>query len=312
MAATATLTKNQTRPADAKAKGELFSTDFLDRYTGTVLVEARRCNPNGDPDAGNTPRIDLISGHGLMTPMSIKRKIRNFLESHYGLELYHRTGAILRNQRAGAIERKKLPAFKEDDKPTMEQLRTNQRAICEQFFDARAFGAVLDLKQSRGLNAAGPIWIGMAETVDPVQVDELSITRQSVETEDEKKENRTMGTLSVINYGLYRFEFEIMPILAARSGFTLADFEMFKLALTQAFEQDQASNRKIDLREIVVFRHASTNGAPCLGHASRASLRDRVRVTKKAGIEVPNKYDDYDVVVDEAGLHEHLHLERWV
>ena len=286
-------------------------TILTDRYYGVALVEARHCNPNGDPDAGNRPRTDLLSGVGLMTPMSIKRKIRNFVESYYGLPLYHRSGAVLRDQRTAATSKRKLPSYKVGDKVTTEQLRANQMAVCAEYFDARAFGAVMDLKEAKCMNASGPVWIGMAETIDPVQVEELSITRQSVETETEKKENRTMGTLNVIAYGLYRHEFEVLPAFAARTGFTVDDFEKLKVAMVQAFEQDQSSNRKLDLRRIDVFRHASQDGRPCLGHEPRAKLRDRVMVVKKAGVTNPSKYQDYDVGVNLDGLHEHVHHESW-
>ena len=286
-------------------------TILTDRYYGVALVEARHCNPNGDPDAGNRPRTDLLSGVGLMTPMSIKRKIRNFVESYYGLPLYHRSGAVLRDQRTAATSKRKLPSYKVGDKVTTEQLRANQMAVCAEYFDARAFGAVMDLKEAKCMNASGPVWIGMAETIDPVQVEELSITRQSVETETEKKENRTMGTLNVIAYGLYRHEFEVLPAFAARTGFTVDDFEKLKVAMVQAFEQDQSSNRKLDLRRIDVFRHASQDGRPCLGHEPRAKLRDRVTVVRKAGVTNPSKYQDYDVGVNLDGLHEHVHHESW-
>lgn len=287
-------------------------TDFVDRYYGVALVEARHCNPNGDPDAGNRPRTDMMSGLGLMTPMSIKRKIRNFVESEYGLPLYHRSGAVLRDQRTTATSKRKLPSYKVGDKVTTEQLRANQMAVCAEYFDARAFGAVMDLKEAKCMNASGPVWIGMAETIDPVQVDELGITRQSVELEAEKKENRTMGTLNVIAYGLYRFEFEVLPAFAARTGFNLDDFGKLKVAMLQAFEQDQSANRKLDLRRMDVFRHTSQDGRPCLGHEPRAKLRDRVTVAKREGVVNPAKYQDYAVGVNLDGLHEHVQYESWV
>lgn len=287
-------------------------TKLVDRYYGIALVEARHCNPNGDPDAGNHPRTDMMLGLGLMTPMSIKRKIRNFVESEYGLPLYHRSGAVLRDQRTAATSKRKLPSYKVGDKVTPDQLRANQMAVCAEYFDARAFGAVMDLKEAKCMNAAGPVWIGMAETIDPVQVDELGITRQSVESESEKKENRTMGTLNVVAFGLYRFEFEVLPSLAARTGFDLDDFGKLKVAMLQAFEQDQSSNRKLDLRRVDVFRHASQDGRPCLGHEPRATLRDRVVVTKRNGVQHPMKYQDYDLDLKLDGLHEHIHHERWI
>lgn len=286
-------------------------TALLDRYYGVALVEARRCNPNGDPDAGNRPRTDMLSGVGLMTPMSIKRKVRNFVEGHYGLPLYHRSGAILRDQRAAATGKRKLASYKSGDKATTEQLRANQMAVCEEYFDARAFGAVMDLGEARAMNACGPVWVGMAETIDPVQVDELGITRQSVEAEVEKKENRTMGTLSVVAYGLYRFEFEVLPSFAARTGFSVEDLAMLKVALVQCFEQDQSSNRKLDLRRMDVFKHASQDGRPCLGHEPRARLRDRVTAVKKDGVANPSRYEDYAVGVDLEGLHQHVTHESW-
>ena len=286
--------------------------EFIDRYYGVALVEARHCNPNGDPDAGNRPRTDMMSGLGLMTPMSIKRKIRKFVESEYGLPLYHRSGAVLRDQRTAATSKHKLPSYKVGDKVTPDQLRANQKAVCTEYFDARAFGAVMDLKEAKCMNASGPVWIGMAETIDPVQVDELGITRQSVETEAEKKENRTMGTLNVVAYGLYRFEFEVLPTLAARTGFSLDDFTLLKGAMLQAFEQDQAANRRLDLRRVDVFRHASLDGRPCLGHEPRAKLRDRVVVAKRDGVQHPSKYQDYAVDLNLEGLHEHVHHESWL
>lgn len=286
-------------------------TAFTDRVFGVALIEARHCNPNGDPDAGNRPRADMISGTGLMTPMCIKRKLRDFVETYYGLPLYHRTGAILREQRATATQKRKLPSFKKGDKVTTEQLRANQMAVCAEYWDARTFGAVMDLEEAKCMNARGPVWIGMAESIDPVQIDEISITRQSVEKAAEAKENRTMGTLNVVAYGLYRFEFEIMPMLAARTGFNGDDYETFKTALPQAFEQDQSSNRKLDVRRIEVFRHKATDGKPCLGYEPRAKMRDRLSVAKRDGVSAPSRYDDYEIGLDLDGLHENIVHESW-
>jgi CRISPR-associated protein Csd2 len=288
---------------------------LLDRMYGVGFIEARNTNPNGDPDAGNRPRVDEVSEIGLMTPMSIKRKIRNYIATVHNLPLYHEDGAILREKRADALSKAGRTSSKKNDKTTREDLRANQKVICAAYWDARTFGALMDLGESKAMTAKGPVWISMAESVDPVQVNEYAITRQSGETADEanaEKEKRTMGRLNTVSFGVYRFEFEVLPFYARDTDFSDADLTLFREALVGAFEQDQSATRKLGLRRLDVFRHKAQDNQPCLGHEGRLKLSDRVTVAKKSGVNTPARWADYDYSVDLEGLHTHIAHESWV
>ena len=304
-----------------------------DRYDIVAFVEAVMANPNGDPDAGNQPRQDPVTGEGIITNVCIKRKLRDYLAEVHGVALYHANGVVLRDQRAEALRAQGIEPSGDDevvDEDTDENtkkakgkkktgraavsgpdLRRNQKIICERFFDARTFGAVMDTGAARAANARGPVTVSHALSIDPVRIIEQAITRQSVEKPEEKEKERTMGTQSVVRYGLYRFDVTVHPFHAQRTGFTGEDMSLLKAALINAFEFDQSANRRLTLRGIYAYRHASEDGKPCLGHQPRAALLEQVMVHKIEGISEPLSFADYTVTVTPSGLAPGVTLEQW-
>jgi CRISPR-associated protein Csd2 len=324
------ITRDQVSPETDKSAGPL-----TDLWHIVVLVEAAMVNPNGDPDTGNLPRQDAVTSHGIISNVSTKRKIRDYLAEVHGVELYHANGVVLREQRAEALRKNGIEPSKEAEAPeapqevdtngkrngrkqpnkrenvSVDDLRRNQRVICGEYYDARAFGAVMDTGAARAANGRGPVVVSQALSVDPVRIIEQAITRQSVEKPEEKEKERTMGSQAMVRYGLYRYDVTVHPFHAARTGFTAQDLALLREALVSMYELDQSSNRQLTLRGIYAFRHASQDGAPCLGHARRASLLERVVVSKRDGVEEPLHFADYEIRVDEDGLPEGVTLERW-
>lgn len=332
--------------ADAAARARMPATSgalLNDRYNIVVLLDATMSNPNGDPDAANQPRQDPVTGEGIISNVCLKRKVRDYLTEVRGVSLYHANGVVLRDQRVEALRAQGIePSAESDDggggdgaseeeaQPrqgrkaagarqqrttraavSAEDLRRNQRVICERFFDARTFGALMDTGAARAANARGPVAVSQALSLDPVRIIELSITRQSVESPDERGKERMMGSQSVVRYGLYRFDVTVHPFFAHRTGFSEADLGLLKDALVNAFEFDQSANRLLTTRGIYAFRHVSQDGKPCLGHASRASLLDRVVVHKREGVDEPRSFGDYQVEVNKEGLAKGVLFERW-
>jgi len=309
-------------------------TALQNKYDIIVLVEASMTNPNGDPDAANQPRIDPVTGTGIISNVCLKRKIRDYLAEVRGVELYHANGVVLRDQRSAAlVEAGITPSGGEEEdtsddsfapKPKVkgkkatgraavsgEDLRRNQQVVCRKFYDARAFGALMDTGAARAANARGPVHIEPATSFDPIRLLDFSITRQSVETPEEREKERMMGTQSMVRYGLYSFCVTVSPFHALRTGFSNEDLGLLREALTNMFELDQSSNRKLTLRGIHAFRHVSRNGQPCLGHASRISLIERISATKREDVTEPLAFGDYLVTVDLEDLPADVTYERW-
>jgi CRISPR-associated protein Csd2 len=301
-----------------------------DKYDIVVLVEAINANPNGDPDSGNQPRIDPVTSTGMITNVCLKRKIRDYLAEIKGVELYHANGVVLREQRAEALAASGIVPSGDADAAegveveakgkkqkssraavTGDDLRRNQHVICAKYYDARAFGAVMDTGAARAANARGPVAVSMAMSVDPIRIIDNTITRQSVETPEERTKERMMGSQPVVRYGLYRFDMTVHPFHAQRTGFTPADLDLLHEAIVGMFELDQASTRRLSLRGVYAFQHASQDGQPCLGHAPRHSLIERVVAQKRTGVGEPLAFSDYDVLVDLADLPAGISMHRW-
>lgn len=282
---------------------------LCNRYDFLFLFDVRDGNPNGDPDAGNLPRLDAESGHGLVTDVALKRKIRNFV----GLlkaeqpphEIYIKEKAVLNrtHERAyvavGAGE-----ATKGDEKKRKGGGDTVDKArdwMCKNFFDVRTFGAVM----STGVNCGqvrGPVQLTFARSVDPIVALEHSITRMAVATEAEAEkqggDNRTMGRKHTVPYGVYVAHGFVSAFLAKQTGFSEDDLELLWQALENMFEHDRSAARgEMSTRGLYVFKHESE-----LGNAHAHDLFDRVKVQRKAGVEVPRSFADYEVSVNEVGM----------
>ncbi|WP_395665996.1 type I-C CRISPR-associated protein Cas7/Csd2 [Methylocella sp.] len=277
------------------------------RYDFVYLFDVANGNPNGDPDAGNMPRLDPETGLGLVTDVCLKRKVRNFVAMARGDEPGHRIymaeRAVLNLQHREAYaalglesEKKKLPK-KDGD------ARALTRWMCDNFYDIRAFGAVMSTEVNVG-QVRGPVQLTFAQSLDPIVPLEISITRSSVTNEaDALKNDRTMGRKHIVPYGLYRAHGFVSARLANDSrkgtGFSEDDLALFWRALAEMFDHDRSAARgEMTARRLIVFEHESD-----LGDAPAHKLFERVSVARANGAEgPPRSYADYRVAVDDADL----------
>lgn len=281
-------------------------TPIAHRYDFVFLFDVRNGNPNGDPDAGNMPRMDPETGRGLVSDVAIKRKIRNYVAMAKGdapgYDIYMQERAVLNRAHARAYEAldlkseaKKLP--KEEDKA-----RALTRWMCNNFFDIRAFGAVMSTEVNAG-QVRGPVQITFATSEDAIVPMEISITRSSVTNEKDALQNdRTMGRKHIVPYGLYRVHGFINARLAndakKGTGFSEADLALLWEALANMFDHDRAAARgEMTARGLVVFEHESD-----LGNAPAHKLLERVSVKRVEAESPPRGFHDYVVTVHEAGL----------
>jgi CRISPR-associated protein Csd2 len=291
---------------------------LANRYDFVLLFDVKDGNPNGDPDAGNLPRLDAETGHGLVTDVALKRKVRNFVGLVKGeqppYEIYVKEKAILNNQHKRAyvgIGREDLLAGDEKKRKGGDAVDDARAWMCRNFFDVRTFGAVM----STGINCGqvrGPIQLTFARSIDPIVALEHSITRMAVATEAEAEkqegDNRTMGRKHTVPYGLYRAHGFVSAFLAKQTGFSEDDLMLFWQALCQMFEHDRSAARgEMTTRGLYVFKHDSE-----LGNAPAHALFERVQVQRKPGVEVPRSFGDYDVVVNEADMPSGVSLLRKV
>lgn len=279
------------------------------RYEFVFLFDVENGNPNGDPDAGNMPRIDPETGFGLVTDVCLKRKIRNYVEAakegEPGYRIYVKDNVPLNRSDAEAcayvgVDGNKLKEAKKQDSKLDEKLRD---FMCSNFYDIRTFGAVMTTFVKGALNCGqvrGPVQIGFARSVDPILPQEITITRVAITTEaDAEKKGTEMGRKYIVPYGLYRAEGYISANLARKTtGFSEADLELLWQAILNMFELDHSAARgNMAVRELIVFRHDSE-----LGNAPAYKLFDLVKAERKEGVTAPRSYSDYTVSVDEAHL----------
>ena len=286
-----------------------MSDPIKNRYEFVILFDVENGNPNGDPDAGNMPRVDPETGYGLITDVCLKRKIRNFVETaredEPGFRIYIKDGVPLNRSDAEAFDHWKIDekavkdAKKKDDKLD-EKIRD---FMCENFFDIRTFGAVMTTFVKNNLNCGqirGPVQLGFARSIDPIVPQEITITRVAIATEaDAEKKNTEMGRKYIVPYALYRCEGYVSANLARKvTGFSEDDLQLLWQAILNMFEYDRSAARgKMAVRELIVFKHDTE-----LGCAPAWKLFDTVSVAKKDGVISPRAYDDYTVTVNEAAL----------
>ena len=275
------------------------------RYDFVVLFDVENGNPNGDPDAGNMPRMDEETGHGLVTDVCLKRKIRNYVEAakegEAGYRIYIKEQVALNTSDKEALEYlgvdKDLKKAKKTDPALDGKIRD---FMCRNFFDIRTFGAVMTTFVQGALNCGqvrGPVQFGFARSIDPISSKAVTVTRLAItKEEDLEKKKNTMGLKYIVPYGLYRAEGFVSANLARRvTGFSEEDLQLLWEAILNMFENDHSAARgKMCVRELIVFRHDSE-----LGNAPSWKLFDSVKVERKEGVETPRKYSDYTVSVDE-------------
>ena len=270
---------------------------LANRYEFVMLFDCENGNPNGDPDAGNMPRVDAETSMGIVTDVCLKRKIRNFVEIAYegvpGCNILIKTDRALNTKFTEAYEACELKT-KERGK-NADSIRIARDYICQNYFDVRAFGAVMNTGENWCGIVRGPVQINFGKSVDPVLPQEITITRQAVTTESDKANKETeMGKKNFIPYGLYRAEGYVSAMLAQKTGFSEDDLEKLWTAILQMFEHDHSAARgKMCMRKLIVFRHASL-----LGNAPSAELFDKVTIRRKDGVEVARSWKDYTVDID--------------
>lgn len=285
------------------------------RYDFVILFDVENGNPNGDPDAGNMPRVDPETGFGLVTDVCLKRKIRNYVETlkedAEGYRIYIKDGVPLNRSDSEAISAlgidEDLKKAKKSDSGIDGKLRD---WMCAHFYDIRTFGAVMTTFVKGALNCGqvrGPVQLGFARSIDPVVPQEVTITRVAITKEDDaEKKGTEMGRKFIVPYALYRAEGFVSANLARKTtGFSEDDLELLWQAIINMFENDHSAARgKMAVRELMIFRHDTE-----LGNAPSYQLFDAVHVQKKEGVLVPRSYSDYTVSVSDT-LPEGVHLER--
>lgn len=276
-------------------------TTIANRYEFVLLFDVENGNPNGDPDAGNTPRIDPETGHGLVTDVCLKRKIRNHValakEAQAGFHIYIQEKSILNETNEKAYkecelkwESKKLPKNIEDAKKVTGWMCTN-------FFDIRAFGAVMATEVNCG-QVRGPVQLAFAKSVEPIFAQEISITRMAVttkaEAEKQQGDNRTMGRKHIVPYGLYVAHGFISAPLAEKTGFSEDDLKVLWEALANMFEHDRSAARgMMSSRKLFAFKHDNK-----MGNAPAHQLFDLIKIERSAGSNGPARsFKDYTVSV---------------
>ena len=287
------------------------------RYEFVVLFDVENGNPNGDPDAGNLPRIDPESGYGIVTDVCLKRKIRNYVETvkedAAGYRIYIKENVPLNRsdneayQAVGADEKK----IKELKKSTPDIDRKIRDFMCSNFYDIRTFGAVMTTFVKAALNCGqvrGPVQLSFARSIDPIVAQEVTITRVAITTEaDAEKKSTEMGRKNIVPYGLYRVEGYISANLARKvTGFTEEDLELLWEAIINMFEIDHSAARgKMAVRELIVFKHSKE-----LGDCPAYKLFDAVEVKKTDGVSYPRKYQDYIVTIHKEQIPDTVEVQR--
>jgi CRISPR-associated protein Csd2 len=293
-----------------------MSTPIQYRYDFVYLFDVTDGNPNGDPDAGNLPRVDAETGQGLVTDVCLKRKVRNYVGVVHGeqppYEIYVKERAVLNSQHERAYEALKLT-------PTPKKLPKDEAKaaeltlwMCRNFYDIRAFGAVMTTEVNCG-QVRGPIQITTARSISPVVAMEYSITRCAVTNKrDAENKDREMGRKFTVPYGLYRGFGYINPTLAERTLFNESDLELFKQALNMMFENDRSAARGL-MRPVrcIAFRHESK-----LGNARADQLFNRVSVELREELKTekrpPRSSEDYRIHIESNDLPKGISIEEWV
>ena len=289
------------------------------RYEFTILFDVENGNPNGDPDAGNMPRIDPETGYGIVTDVCLKRKIRNCIETlcedKEGYKIYIKDGVPLNDSDNTAYialgtDEKKIKELKKDDPKIDKKIC---QFMCKNFFDIRTFGAVMTTFVKAALNCGqvrGPVQLGFARSIDPIVTQEVTITRVAITTKkDAENKSTEMGRKYIVPYALYRVDGYISANLARKvTGFSEDDLTLLWQSIINMFEYDRSAARgNMAVRELIVFKHASE-----FGNAPAYKLFDTVSVKRKDGVITARSYNDYEVEVAEEKLSEGVSCTRMI
>ena len=284
-------------------------TELKNRYEFVLLYDIENGNPNGDPDAGNMPRIDPETGFGIVTDVCLKRKIRNYIEllkqDEAGYKIYVKEGVPLNTQHKVAYINADIPVPQNDKERTsirndIEKINRLRLFMCQNFFDIRAFGAVMNTDVPAGI-VRGPVQINFSRSIEPIVQQEVTITRVTVTREGEDKITE-IGRKHIVPYALYRVEGYISAKLANNetkgTGFSEEDLELLWDALINMFEHDHSAARgKMTTRKLFIFKHESE-----LGNAPSHKLFELITVVKKNANNISRSYDDYNIQIEKSAL----------
>ena len=298
----------------------MLHTDPSKRQEFVLLFDATNSNPNGDPDAGNLPRVDPETMHGLVTDVALKRKVRDFVEvarddmnipvERFGIFVQ---SSVALNTVKQQVADKLEPALTSQEREGKRPISRLKDRLCAEYFDIRMFGAVLATGEAGDrLNAGqvrGPLQISFSRSVDPVLAMDIAITRKARTTEARMETGETeFGRKALIPYGLYRAEGYFNPFLARDTGVKEDDMEVLWMSLQHLFDFDHSAARTgMVVRGLYVFSHESS-----LGNAPAHLLFERVTVNRRAEVEAPRKFTDYTVTIDDAALPAGVTLTRLV
>ncbi len=283
--------------------------ELKNRIDFVYLFDVQDGNPNGDPDAGNLPRIDAETGMGLVTDVCLKRKVRNYVQTKKklidGFDVFIKEKAVLNDEIDRACEDEQVKSKAEKEKTAAARMY-----MCKHYYDVRTFGAVMSTGKNAG-QVRGPIQLTFSRSVEPITQTEHSITRVAVatqaEAEKQKGDNHTMGRKSTIPYGLYVCHGFISANLAKGTGFSEEDLQLFWEALGNMFDEDHSAARGLmTAQKLFVFRHDSE-----LGNVQASKLFDLVQI-KRISEGPARKFSDYEVTVAEDKIPANVHLEELI
>lgn len=282
-------------------------SELNNRIDFVYIFDVSDGNPNGDPDAGNLPRMDAETGMGLVTDVCLKRKVRNYVQYAMGdtdgYDIFIKEKAILNTLIDKAHDDTAVKAAKD-------KTEAARMYMCKNYYDIRTFGAVMSTGKNAG-QVRGPIQMTFARSVDPIAIAEHSITRMAVATEKEAEQqnggNRTMGRKSTVPYGLYVCHGFVSANLAKQTGFSEEDLNIFWEALKNMFDIDRSAARGLmSAQKLIVFKHATE-----LGNAPANKLFDLVKV-EKACNGTPRAFNDYEVTIDRNGIPENITIQELI
>lgn len=281
-------------------------SELKNKFDFVYLFDVQDGNPNGDPDAGNLPRIDAETGMGLVTDVCLKRKVRNYVQAvkncSAGYDIFIKEKAILDNLVNDVYDSAVVKETNEKDTKN-----TVKKELCSKYYDIRTFGAVIATKDKQD-QVRGPIQLTFSRSIEPVTSLEHSITRMAVTKEDDADKEKTMGRKSTIPYGLYLCHGFISANLANQVGFSEEDLQLFWDALKNMFDFDRSASRGLmSARKLIVFKHDSV-----LGNAPANKLFDLIHVAKKVEVDTPRSFNDFTVSIDSSACPSNITIEELI
>lgn len=280
-------------------------SELKNRIDFVYIFDVQDGNPNGDPDAGNLPRVDAETGMGLVTDVCLKRKVRNYVQvaknCENGYDIFIKEKAVLDNLVEKAYDFSEVTSAAKEDKKNVAK-----KVMCNYYYDIRTFGAVIATSGKQD-QVRGPIQMTFARSIDEIATLEHSITRMAVTKEADLEKERTMGRKATVPYGLYVCHGFVSANLAKQTGFSEEDLELFWEALKNMFDIDRSAARGLmSAQKLIVFKHDSV-----LGNAPANRLFDLVKVEKKCD-GAPRKFDDYMVTIDKSNFPTGVSIEEMI